>query len=141
MKRAVRGFTLIEMLLVVSIVAILAAIAFPQFGEIMKRGKRSEGKAALLAAAQKMERYNTNNGRYPSTMAEAGVSNKSNAENPAGASYNIAVAAGATGSLNTSWVFTATPVFSDPKCGNLLIDNLGSKTISGAVAETPRCWQ
>ena len=141
MKRAGRGFTLIEMLLVVSIVAVLAAIAFPQFAEIMKRAKRSEGKQALLAAVQKMERYNTNNGRYPSTMAEAGVSDKSNSDTPANASYNIAVAAGATGSLNTSWVFTATPVFSDPKCGNLIIDNLGSKTISAAAAETVRCWQ
>jgi type IV pilus assembly protein PilE len=141
MKRADRGFTLIEMLLVVSIIAVLAAIAFPQFGEVMKRGKRAEGKSALLAAAQKMERYNTNNGRYPSTMAEAGVSDKSNSESPGSSAYNIAVAAGATGSLNTSWVFTATPVFSDPKCGNFLIDNLGSKTISGAVAETTRCWQ
>jgi len=141
MKRADRGFTLIEMLLVVSIVAVLAAIAFPQFQELMKRSKRTEGKAALLAASQKMERYNTNNGRYPDTMAAAGVSTKSNIDSPSSSAYNIAVAAGATGSLNTSWVFTATPVFSDPKCGNLLIDNLGNKTISGAVAETTRCWQ
>jgi len=141
MKRAVRGFTLMELLIVVTIIGILAAIAFPQFDEVFKRSKRSEGKAALLAAAQKMERYNTNNGRYPATMAEAGVSNKSNNENPSSSSYDIALAAGSTASSVTSWKFTATPVFTDTKCGNLMIDNLANKTISGPSAELVRCWQ
>src|SRR5215211_5291314 len=59
-----RGFTLIEIMIAVAIVALLAAIAFPSYQENVLRGKRTEGKAALLKTMQLEERWYTVNNTY-----------------------------------------------------------------------------
>ena len=65
----VRGFTLIELMIVVAIVGILSAIAYPSYAEYIRRGHRSEARAGLLQAAQWMERAATATGKYPLTAA------------------------------------------------------------------------
>ncbi|HBP5388065.1 TPA: prepilin-type N-terminal cleavage/methylation domain-containing protein, partial [Pseudomonas aeruginosa] len=52
-----RGFTLIELMIVVVIIAILAGIAYPSYDEYVKRGNRTEGQALLSEAAATQERY------------------------------------------------------------------------------------
>ncbi|WP_439844578.1 type IV pilin protein, partial [Aeromonas veronii] len=59
-----RGFTLIELMIVVAVVAILAAIAYPSYNNYMAAAKRAEAKAVLLEAAQYLEREFTANGNY-----------------------------------------------------------------------------
>ena len=59
------GFTLIELMIAVVIVGILAAIAYPNYTAYVERGKRSEGRALLLEAANLMERYYSNCNKYP----------------------------------------------------------------------------
>ncbi|WP_051822173.1 type IV pilin protein [Desulfonatronum thiodismutans] len=59
-----KGFTIIEVLIVVAILGILAAIAIPQVTKYTTNARRADGKTALLAAAQAMERYYTNNYTY-----------------------------------------------------------------------------
>lgn len=59
-----RGFTLIELMVTVAVVAILAAIALPSFLGQLQKSRRSDGKQALLAVAQNMEKYFTENSRY-----------------------------------------------------------------------------
>ena len=59
------GFTLVELMITVAIVGVLAAIAYPSYIEYVKRGRRAELTAQMLAASQFMERYYTENREYP----------------------------------------------------------------------------
>jgi type IV pilus assembly protein PilE len=61
-----RGFTLIEMLIVVAMIAILAAIALPNYRDYVTRGRLVEATAGLADARVKMEQYFQDNRSYPS---------------------------------------------------------------------------
>ncbi len=58
------GLTLIEVLIVVAILGIIAAIAIPSYTKYITSSRRADGQVALLEAAQKMERYFTNSNTY-----------------------------------------------------------------------------
>jgi len=59
-----RGFTLIELMIAVAIVAILSAIAWPSYQEQVRAARRADAQGALLGLAQAMERHFTENGTY-----------------------------------------------------------------------------
>jgi general secretion pathway protein G len=70
LKRGQRGFTLIEVLLVVVILAVLAAIAIPRFSSGSKQAKISACKANIANINTQLELYYANNGSYPSDLSE-----------------------------------------------------------------------
>ena len=72
MKHLNRGFTLIEMMIVVAIVGILAAVAYPSYDEYVKRGNRTEGQAFLSDVAARQERYFSQNNAYVTANASLG---------------------------------------------------------------------
>ena len=69
MKHSQQGFTLIEMMIVVAVIGILSAIAYPNYTEYVRRGHRAEARAGLLQAAQWLERAATATGTYPLAAA------------------------------------------------------------------------
>ena len=159
-KRSTRGFTLIELMMVVAVVGVLAAVAYPSYLEQVRKGKRAEGRGAVLKGGQMQERYYTTNNAYadaatfPTLFGLAASASVYSADgtaqnNNANSAYTITLAAGTTGAVATSFVLTATPSFLDTKCGALTLSNTGLKGVatytfqSTSVAPTGAvqdCW-
>ena len=136
-----RGFTLIELMITVAIVAVLAAIAFPSYQDSVWKGKRAEAKAAIFKALQAEERYYTQNNSYVaySGTAPSGAFPVFSADNAANSRYTLAAAPCGTG-ITTCVNVTATVSGSaDPKCGaSLSMDSVGNKS---SAATDPICWK
>ncbi|WP_211465435.1 type IV pilin protein [Collimonas silvisoli] len=144
MKRHTTGFTLIELMITMAIIAILAAVAIPSYMNYVKRGARSAAEGDMLNMAQTQERYFTNNNTYvavaaPPTAPLAGFQNYSGGSSAA-RKYDITVAAGPTGSISTSFTVSATPSngYSDTTCTTLTLDSTGAK--GSAKGNASPCW-
>jgi type IV pilus assembly protein PilE len=94
MRRHMQGVTLMELMVVMVIIGILAAVAYPNYRDFVARAKRNEAKAALLQIATNQERYYLNNNTYTSDMTDLGFAVAGDFKTETG-SYNIDVANGA----------------------------------------------
>jgi type IV pilus assembly protein PilE len=143
-----RGFTLVELLITVAIVSILAAIALPSFQEQIRRSQRTEGKTALLRAAQLLERNYTVNNMYVTDLAPlhglAAGSVVYSGENAALAAGNYRITASATPGCPITQCYTLRAFqnggFSDPRCGDLTLNSTGVRSKVGGTDTVERCW-
>ena len=137
-QTAQRGFTLIEVMIVVAIVGILSAVAYPSYAEYIRRGHRADARAGLLQAQQWLERAATATGVYPTalpaTMTWAADPTKR---------YTIGFGAGNT---NAAFTLVATRKAGGPqatdKCGDFTLTNTGvrgANNLSGG-ATIAECW-
>jgi type IV pilus assembly protein PilE len=137
-----RGFSLIELMIVVVIIGVLTLVAFPSYQEHVKKGKRAEGQAAVLQAAQALERFMTTNNTYTTDLAAAGYKAYSGAQE-ASSAYALTVAAAPGGNIASSFFVTATPAatWSDPECNQFTIDHTGAKGVQGGTWNASQCWK
>jgi type IV pilus assembly protein PilE len=144
------GFTLIELMVVVTIVAILAGIAIPSYREHVKRSNRTEAKTALLEAAQFMERNRTSSNRYDFDGGGNGITVDNlptktvPKEGGARAMYNIKFVDKSP--TDVAFALLAEPVANGPmagdKCGTLTLNEQGTKGLTGAASGVTAadCW-
>jgi type IV pilus assembly protein PilE len=137
-KRRSAGFSLIELMIAVVAVAILASIAYPSYVAYVQRAKRAEGRAALMQAANALERFYTANNTYTTDLTAAQFRAFSGSSATTSA-YNLTVVAGPTGSISSSFTVRATPTFSDPKCTRLDLSSTGTKAANG-TGGVNECW-
>jgi type IV pilus assembly protein PilE len=144
MNETKRGFTLIELMVVISIVGILAAIAYPSYTEFVKRSSRAEAKAALLENAQFLERNFTVANRYDkdsggSTISSTSLPVQKTPRDGTAARYTIDVTSTAsTFSLKAKRVEDGP--MADDACGTFTLDNLGGKDLEDGTASVATCW-
>ena len=135
-----RGFTLIEVMIVVAIVAVLSAIALPSYQEYIRRGHRAEARAALLQAAQWLERAATATGTYPLT-----ASFPTTLTTMQSGRYTVAVASPpASAASGAAFTLTATPAGGQvgDKCGSYTLTHSGVRGAASAAsgALVTECW-
>jgi len=151
MKRTLRyhsaGFTLTELMITVTIVAILASVAYPSFQQFVLKGRRAEAKAALMDDMQLFERHfsqvNTYNVSNATNTTWNGYKTWSG-DNANSGFYTIA-ANTQCGSGNGQCVeLQASPNRGDAMCGTLVLRSTGEKfnILAGTTAyvNTPNCW-
>ena len=131
----VHGFTLIELMVVVAIVAILAAIAIPSFLNQVRKSRRAEAMTTIQDAQLKLERWRVDHADYVNTSP----SSPSYPVPSDSAYYDFTVTA-AAGTPN-SYSVTAAPLADQRKdpCGTLAITNTNG-VIAKSVTGTGTCW-
>ena len=130
MRKLKSGFTLVELIVVVAIIGILSAIAYPSYTQYVVRSKRADAMGALMNAAQSMERYRSNNYNYNVANLSDVFATQVPVEGGT-AYYNLTMVNDAT-----SYTITATPTGSMAgQDGPLTLDNTGARTWDGN-----NCW-
>ena len=135
-----RGFSLIELMVVVTVIAILSAVALPSYWSSVMKSRRTSAQVALLDLASREERYYTANNIYASKLSLLGFPSEKNLAVPDEKNnhyYDVSVvAANANG-----FSLKAVPVGSQSKdtaCAIFTYNSLGIRGFSGDSA-TP-CW-
>jgi len=130
-----KGFTLIELMVVVVIVAILAGIALPGYQEHVRKTRRAQGKADMLALTQRLERTYTTDRDYTAatTICDQTI------DSPSADKVYYQLTTECEASMFT---ITATPQGSQAsdQCGTMTIDQLGTKTPNVGADGATVCW-
>jgi len=132
------GFTLIELMLVVGILALLVAIALPSYTQYVTRANRADAKDKLTEIMLEQERYNTRNYQYTLDLSRLGypgtaAANAQTAGDPVVSDdgfYNISAAVCSEATISTCVNLTATPIAGGRQKddGNLTLSSRGQKT-------------
>jgi type IV pilus assembly protein PilE len=142
-QRPQYGFNLIELLITLVIISILAAFAYPEYRSHVLRSRHTDAIAAITEAAQRQERWFTQNGTYTNDINKLGGSTS-----PDGY-YSLAVTVPSTASCSSGgkfycFVLTATPTSknaqdSDTECTSFKLDQTGAKSVTGS-SDVDSCW-
>ena len=139
MKRISRlhGFTLVELMVVVTLIAILAAIAVPAYQDFVRKARRADAKRDLTAVQLAQERWRANNVAYTTTLVGT-----------PGLNWHVTTTEGyytltITAADATSYNITATPVAgksqANDSCGTFAVNESGPNT-TGSYAKA-ECWR
>jgi type IV pilus assembly protein PilE len=130
-RSGLRGFTLLELMITVVVVAVLAAIALPSYRDSVIRGNRSAAKQFASDLANHEEQYLLDQRRYTNNYGSGGLGMTPPSEASANYTFSIATAGNnclGNASSAPAYVITGTAVGGQASDGNLCLDNVGNRT-------------
>ena len=135
------GFTLIEVMIVVAIIGILAAIAYPAYQDSILRSRRNAASACMMEGAQFMERYYTTNMAYDKDKAGTALAGlpASACQTDVADFYTITL----DSKTATTFSIKATRQgrqLKDTKCGDLLVNQAGAKSNQNGTYAANKCF-
>lgn len=135
MMKRTRGFTLIELMIVLAVLAVIVAIGYPSYQEHVKKSRRAEGMGQLLELADRMERAYSDRGTYPTVISEVYVATTDRGF------YTLSIVT----ANNVSFTVSATPTSlgdqNEDKCHTFTLTSLGEKSVSGGSHGVDKCWK
>lgn len=139
MNASKKGFSMIELMIVLAIVAILVALAYPSFIDTVRKARRSDAMESLIDLHLSQERYRANNPSYAS-LAQLGLDSDSDGKMPSpDGHYSFAISNVAT----TSYTITGTAVGDQAKdpCGNFTLAVAAGVITKTASGDDDLCWK
>ena len=141
-----RGFTLIEIMIVVAILGIVAAIALPSYTSYISRAKRADARTQLMQAAQFMQRFYTANDQYKDsrsggTVQDAMPANLKRAPADGQKYYDLTIDASVSAYTLTMVPVAGSSMATDP-CASFTLTSTGVRGVSsGATKTRDECWK
>ena len=134
------GFTLIELMIVVAIVGVLSAIAFPSYDSYMKKGRRADAKVGLSKISDRQERFYLQNNTYTNSFAASGL-NTSDVSEEGYYKFTITSADLVNGFTATATAIAGQAQAKDVDCATLSLSSVGVETATAAAGGNPdKCW-
>ncbi|MEN8108375.1 MAG: type IV pilin protein [Pseudomonadota bacterium] len=134
MNKMIRGFTLIELMIVIGILAIVITIGYPAYRDQVMKSRRAEGMGELLELADRMERFYSGNGTYAGATLGPDADDVYETSTEKG-NYTLGITA------QTATLFTITADPTGPqdkdKCGMFTMTSTGQKSAEGGN----KCWK
>lgn len=137
--RAARGFTLIELMIAVAIVATLASLALPSYQEYVRKSRRADAQSFMSEVVARQQHFLVDRRAYGTSITDAPASNGLGMTIPTNISSYYTVTLTTDNSTSPpSFSVKGVPAGSQAseKCGTLTIDQRGAKTASGSGT----CW-
>ena len=129
----VRGFTLIELIIVIAIVALLVAVALPSYRDHVRKSRRAEAQAYLMSVAGRQSQFLVDTRAYATTLATINIPMPSSVNSFYTVTLNAVVGPPPTFTLTAAPLAGTDQV--NEKCGTLTINQTGAKT-----AALTSCW-
>ena len=139
-----RGFTLVELMIVIAIIGILGAVAYPSYTSNVARGRRADAQKALLEASQFMQRYYVANNSYadtdgkPPTLPGTLTTTKQSSGNTV---YDLTV----TTANQQGYTLKATPnsagLMAQDECGTFVLESSGRRSQESSSKTAGECWR
>ena len=141
------GFTLVELMIALAVMAILAALAWPALQEAVQKSRRADGMSALATVMQAQERWRANNPTYQATLADLIGAQSSNSPDQHYALSLVAGSVTATAYTARATARSSSPQTADSRCqvlqvavngGNITYSSLASGNAANAAPDP--CW-